>query len=205
MMEIPYGSPVRWAVRPQDLKGYEKVFDILQNKITGYPETHYSTILSKYSERPGWYYEYELSVTARINQFYPNKNAKIYDLLAPIEVKQQVLIPNIKETYGKVYGLWQTPYFGIRRLAEEAGWPKYPGKQIPNLMAWLGICSEHGFVYLYGTSEIMGWYDVTNYMSRRWTKDTFHSGDAGLVLDYMEERGHVIEITKEILTSYNIK
>jgi len=178
---IPYGSAVSWRVPPKYNGFFEKIFGYLQIWVTGQPETHCSMIMSEYKEKPGWNYEYELSITARIAEFTLNPYCTIFDILAPIEIKVAAMEKLISTTYGNFYGLPQTLIFLVRRIIELCGGN---GKKIWNPFSWLGICSEGKYLYLYEIAKLMEWQDLTDYMDQ-WNPQVFHSGDARKVLDYM--------------------
>lgn len=185
-MEIPYGSCVSWRV-PPELNGlYERIFGILQNKVTGMPETHSSMIMSKYPEKEGWYYEYELTVTARVSTFIPGEYNTIFDILAPLEVKVEAMEKLRKDTEGDFYGIMQTFIFLVRRVIEECGGD---GRRIWNPFPWLGICSEGQYDYLMNIAIAMNWQDLIEYMNE-WSPDVFHSGDARIVLNWMVDHGY---------------
>lgn len=185
-MEIPYGSCVSWRV-PPELNGlYERIFGILQNKVTGMPETHSSMIMSKYPEKEGWYYEYELTVTARVSTFTPGEYNTIFDILAPLEVKVEAMEKLRKDTEGDFYGIMQTFIFLVRRVIEECGGD---GRRIWNPFPWLGICSEGQYDYLMNIAIAMNWQDLIEYMNE-WSPDVFHSGDARIVLNWMVDHGY---------------
>jgi hypothetical protein len=185
-MEIPYGSCVSWRVPPKLNGFFEKIFGWLQNKVTGMPETHSSMIMSKYIEINNRYYEYELTVTARVSTFTPGQFTTIYDILAPLEIKVSAMERLRKETEGNFYAIWQTVIFLVRRILEEFG---KDGRRIWNPLKWLGICSEGQYKYLYFIAESMKWYDLTHFMDQ-WNPDVFHAGDARIVLDWMVIRGY---------------
>lgn len=186
MPELPYGSCVSWRIPPAKNGFFEKVFGYLQNAFTNAPETHASMIMSKYPELPDTYYEYELSVTARINDFKYNPNSTVFDILAPTEVKVWALDQLIKETYGDVYGLLQTIVFAVRWTIEKFGGD---GRRIWNPFPWLGICSEGMYRYLYYVADNMHWADLVDYLEE-WSPDVFHAGDARLVLEFMVEKNY---------------
>lgn len=185
-MEIPYGSCVSWRVPPKLNGFFERIFGWLQNRVTGMMETHSSMIMSKYIEKPRWYYEYELTVTARISTFTPGQYNTVFDILAPLEVKVDSMEKLRAQTEGDVYGILQTSIFLVRALYEKLG---KDGRKIWNPFGFLGICSEGQYKYLYDIAESMKWYEVTNFMNQ-WNPDVFHAGDARIVLDYMVSKGH---------------
>jgi hypothetical protein len=185
-MEIPYGSCVSWRVPPRLNGFFEKIFGWLQNKVTGMPETHSSMIMSKYIEKPNWYYEYELTITARISTFAAGKYTTIFDILAPVDVKVAAMEKLRAQTEGDVYGILQTSIFLVRALIEYFGGD---GRRIWNPFGFLGICSEGQYMYLYDIAETMQWYDVVNVM-KMWNPDVFHAGDARKILNYMVSKGH---------------
>jgi len=192
-LDIPYGSCVSWKV-PPELNGLiEHIFGVLQNKVTGEPETHSSMIMSKYPEKEGWYYEYELTVTARISTFTPGQFNTIYDILAPLEVKVESMEALRGKTEGDIYGILQTSIFLVRRIIEECGGD---GRKIWNPFGFLGICSEGQYNYLMGTAVAMNWQDLIDYMNE-WNPDVFHAGDARLVLDWMVDHGYARKIWPE--------
>lgn len=187
MLTIPYGSCVSWSVPPELNNSFNQWFGWLQRKVTGQEQTHASMIMTPHIERgPNWYYEYELSVTARINQMTPNNWNVIFDILAPVEIKQKALEKLIDDTYGDVYAIWQTLIFLVRRVIEEFGGD---GRRIWNPFPWLGICSEGMYKYLFELAVEMNWTDLQMYM-REWSPDVFHAGDARKVLDWMVEHGY---------------
>lgn len=179
---IPYGSVVSWRVPPKYNRFFEKIFGYLQIWITGCPETHCSMIMSPYWEKgDNWYYEYELSITARINEMQPNAFCTIFDILIPQEIKVAAMEKLITDTYGNLYGLPQTLIFLVRSVIEYFG---YNGKKIWNPFSFLGICSEGGYSYLYEIARLMNWQDLASYLDR-WNPDVFHSGDMRQVLNFM--------------------
>lgn len=187
---IPYGSAVSWRVPPKLNSLFERLFGYLQNWVTGLPETHSSMIMSKYEEKVGWYYEYELTVTARISTFSPNEFTTIFDILAPTEIKLNSLEKLRTQTEGNIYGFLQTSIFLIRALLEKFG---KDGRKIYNPLGFLGICSEGQYNYLYDIADNMKWYDLTHYLDQ-WNPDVFHAGDARKVLDYMVLKGYAKKI-----------
>ena len=186
MIEIPYGSCVSWRIHPTKNGFFEKIFGYLQNGFTDGPETHASMIMSQYIELPDTYYEYELSTTARINDFRYNPNSTVFDILAPTEIKVQALDRLKRETYGNVYGFLQTLIFGVRWTIEKFGGD---GRRIWNPFPWLGICSEGMYRYLYYVADSMNWIDLINYLEE-WSPDVFNSNDARRVLNFMLERNY---------------
>ena len=190
MTQIPYGSVVSWKVPPKNNSFLIKIFGYLQFLFTDGKETHSSIIMSRYPEVDA-YYEYELSVTARINVFHPNKNATVFEILAPLELKIGSLSYLIKKTYGDIYALWQTPMFAVRKLVELLG---FDGRRLWNPFSWLGICGEGVYEYLYRIAIEESWVDLMEYMNE-WNPDLFNSHDTRLVLDYMVSKnyGKVIE------------
>ena len=188
---IPYGSCVSWRVPPEYNDFFERIFGWLQNKVTGMPETHSSMIMSSYPEKgEEWYYEYELSTTARISEFHKNEFNTVYDILAPLNKKVIVLELLIDDTKGDLYGFMQTFVFLVRAVIERFG---KDGRRIWNPFSWLGICSEGMYNYLYGLGILMEWKDLTDYMDQ-WNPESFHSGDSRIVLNYMVEKGYAKKI-----------
>jgi len=185
-MEIPYGSCVSWRVPPKLNGFFERIFGWLQNRVTGMLETHSSMIMSRYIEKENSYYEYELTVTARISEFIPGQYNTIYDILAPTEIKLSSLEKLRHQTEGNVYGILQTSIFLIRALYEKFG---KDGRRIWNPFSFLGICSEGQYRYLYDIANSMAWYDLTHFMDQ-WNPDVFHAGDARIVLDFMVSKGY---------------
>jgi len=185
MIEIPYGSCVSWKVPPKLNGFFEKIFGWLQNKVTGMSETHSSMIMSKYQEIEK-YYEYELTVTARISTFKENQFTTIFDILAPLDVKVAALEQLREDTEGDFYGILQTLIFLVRRIIEEFGGD---GRRIWNPFPWLGICSEGQYNYLMDVAIIMDWQDLIEFMNQ-WSPDVFHSGDSRIVLDFMVSKGY---------------
>ena len=185
--KIPYGSCIVWAV-PPSLNGFvEKIFGFLQNFFTGQPETHASMVMSEYPEKPGEYYEYEISVTARITLFgYPHTYADVYDILAPETIKVEAMTKLIRETRGKVYGFLQTFIFIVRWVLEKFG---RDGRRLWNPFRFLHICSEGQYMYLYDIAERMDWRRVLLFM-RQWKPDVFHAGDCRTVLDFLVLEGY---------------
>jgi hypothetical protein len=149
-------------------------------------ETHSSMVMSRYVEKENSYYEYELTITARISEFIPGQYNTIYDILAPTEAKLNSLEKLRHQTEGDVYGILQTTIFLVRALYEKFG---KDGRKIWNPFGFLGICSEGQYRYLYDIAETMKWYEVTNFMNQ-WNPDVFHAGDARIVLDYIVSKGH---------------
>lgn len=189
-MEIPYGSCVSWKVPPELNGFFERIFGVLQNKVTGKPETHSSMIMSKYPEKLGWYYEYELTVTSRISTFTPGQHSTVFEILAPLSVRVAAMEKLRHNTEGDFYGILQTFIFLVRRIIEEFGGD---GRKIWNPFPWLGICSEGQYNYLMDIAMAMGWQDLIDYMNE-WNPDVFHSGDARLVLDFMVSKGYAEKI-----------
>jgi len=196
MIDIPYGSCISWRIPPARNGFIEKIFGYLQNFFTGYPETHCSKTMSKYPEIDA-YYEYEQSTTARINVYNGNPNSTVFDILAEEETKVRVLENMIRENYGNVYGIAQTSVFGVRWLFEKLhiGWWNF-GKQLPNPLGFLSICSKEGYLYLYGVGLGEGWHDLVAYLGQG-SADAFHSGDFREVLDWMVERNYAVKIIGE--------
>jgi len=91
LTEIPYGSCVSWRIPPDQNEFFKRNFGHLQNIIARGPETHSSMIMSEYREIQDAYYEYELSVTARINIYQYNPNSTVFDILAAQAVKVNAL------------------------------------------------------------------------------------------------------------------
>ena len=193
MQDIPYGSCVSWRVPPELNGFFERVFGVVQNKVTGMPETHSSMIMSKYPEKEGWYYEYELTVTARVSTFKPGQYNTVFDILAPLDVKVEAMEKLRKDTEGDFYGILQTTIFLVRRVIEECGGD---GRRIWNPFSWLGICSEGQYDYLMNIAIAMNWTDLRAYLEQ-WSPDVFHSGDARIVLDWMVDHGYAIKIWGE--------
>lgn len=185
MKEIPYGSCVSWRVPPEQNGFVEKIFGYLQNFFTGKPETHCSMIMSKYPEI-GDYYEFEQSVTARINVFIDNPNCTVYDVLAKQGTKEFALEAIRQATYGEVYGIAQTFIFVLRWLLEKFG---INGKRLWNPFGKLSVCSEAMWLYLASVAFIESWDDLKAYLDE-WNPNTFHSGDAREVLDWMVNKDY---------------
>jgi len=139
------------------------------------------------------YYEYEITITARIATFSGNPYATVFDILCPESIRVDSIERLRKDSEGDFYALWQTPYFLVRGVLERI-FPKHNFKRMPNFMGWLRICSEGGYERLMYIAERMQWYDLTNKL-KEWRPNTFHSGDAREVLDWMVEHKYARIIT----------
>lgn len=193
---FPFGSCVSWRIPPANNDSvYICFFGHAQRLCTKGDETHSSMLMSPYYENRlveniNASYEYELSVTARINIFRYNPNSTVFDILAPTVVKAEVLNKLIHDTYGDVYAIWQTVMTGVRGIIEKFG---IDARRLWNPFSWKGYCSEGMYTFLFGVAEKMKWQDLMDYM-KEWNKDVFNSHDARLVLDFMVEKGYAIII-----------
>ena len=191
IMKIPYGSCVSWRIPPAQNGFIDKIFGYLQNLFTNCEETHCSIIMSEYPENDA-YYEFEQSVTARINIYDGNPNSTVFDIKAGWLEKEIVLETMIKNI-GQVYGFAQTLIFIVRWLLELVG---IDGRRLWNPLGFLSICSEATYYYLADLAEIMQWSDLRDYL-KEWNPNTFHSGDFREVLDWMVERNYAQKIKGE--------
>jgi len=139
------------------------------------------------------YYEYEITITARISTFSWNKNATVFDILCPEQVKVNALERLRQKSQGDFYALWQTPYFLVRGVLERI-FSQYDFRRLPNFMGWLRICSEGGYEHLRSIAIDMDWYDLIDKLNE-WLPNTFHSGDAREVLDWMVSHNYARIIT----------
>lgn len=139
------------------------------------------------------YYEYEITVTARISTYSYNPHATVYEILCPESIRVDSIEALRHASEGSFYALWQTPYFVVRGLLERT-FPKHDFRRMPNFMGWLWICSEGGYNHLMYIAERMQWSDLIAKL-KEWRPDTFHSGDAREVLDWMVVHGYARIIT----------
>jgi len=182
---FPFGSVISWRINPKDLTFPENIFDYAQNFFTKMPETHTSILMHKMEDWPyDMWYEFEASITVRINTYTQNLNSSIFDIKAPEDVKIKVIDKLRKEHYGKIYALPQTFYFIVRWAAEGVGLD--PRRWI-NIFHWNKICSELVYDYLYEISQEMKWFDLEMKLNE-WKPDNFHAGDTRVILNWMSYR-----------------
>lgn len=169
-----------WRVSYKELKGAEFIFDWLQLKVTGMPETHSSIVMDIATKDR--YYEFEATTTVRISRTsYSEKVCTIFKINAPREILEEALDELINEQ-GKIYNIPQTLYFGFRRIME---FINIDVRRWPNPLGWLFlICSELVYLFLKKVAEKMQWLETIHYLNQ-WRKDTVHSGDIRVILDFM--------------------
>lgn len=196
-----FGSIIIWSIPPEKLKGFNKLFDILQNFFTKMPQTHASILLDKVEGTNMWY-EYEATTTVRISLYSYNEHSEIYEIIAPTSLMKKIFISLYHENNGKVYNILQTLYFAWRWFFELFG---FRTTKWFNPFGMFGlICSELVYLYLMEIATTMSkvnrkntaWKEVVEYLNN-WNQDTFHAGDVWRVIKFMERRNLVRQISDE--------
>ena len=192
MNGFPYGSVLSWRVPPDKNKFFTRVFGKLQLIFTGRKETHSSILLDKTIDDK--YYEFESSKTTRIALFEGNEYVNIFDIKAPEQIKREIINELIKEEFGKIYGLVQTVYFVFRWFMEKL---HIDVRRWINPFGFLSICSKLVYLYLLRLSLKMEWDDLTMFLLK-WNKNTCHSGDIRIILNFMVGKDYAEHILKSI-------